>query len=311
MDQQSASMRTTVTYQLKPTPDQDRALEAVVWHCRVRSNVALDHRTTWWERSQDTRAPSSQQQAAVPARTAACPHYTALNAHVLQDVLLRLDRLDHTFHAVLRRVAAGEAPGDPRFHGQGRYDCCTSAQVGAQGGVRLENGSLVRSTIGRLGVRWSRPIQGTSTTVTRSNAAAGWDAGRSCRSCAAVPAEPVARTGQEPGIDVGLQVGLVRADGERVEQPRHSRHSRHDRRAERALSRAQRRVSRRTQGSHRRRTAVALLRRTQQHVQRQRRDVHHTTARALVRAYDVRSREDLPVRTLVRRPQALPDGSGG
>jgi putative transposase len=104
---------------------------------------------------------------------------------------------------------------------------------------------------------------------------------------------------------VGLKVFLVRADGEPVENPRHYR------RAERQLAKAQRRVSRRKEGSKRRRKAVALLKRTQQHVQRQRCDVHHKTALALVCAYDVISLEDLQVRTMVRRPHALPDGNGG
>jgi putative transposase len=56
--------------------------------------------------------------------------------------------------------------------------------------------------------------------------------------------------------------------------------------AEMALRRAQRRVSRRTTGSHRRRKAVALLARAQQHVHRARADFHHKTALALVRQYD-------------------------
>jgi putative transposase len=115
-------------------------------------------------------------------------------------------------------------------------------------------------------------------------------------------------TGRETGIDVGLKVVLLTADGEEGANPRHYR------RAERQLARAQRRVSRRTKGSKRRRTAVALLTRTHQHVQRQRRDCHHTTALRLVRAYDVLAREDvqdLQVRTIVRRPHATPAGNGG
>ena len=112
-------------------------------------------------------------------------------------------------------------------------------------------------------------------------------------------------TGCETGIDVGLTVFLVRADGGPVPNPRHSRH------AERQLSRAQRRVSRWKQGSTRRRKAMQALANQHQHVQRQRGDVHHKTALTLVREYDTISLEDLQVRTLVRRPQALPDGNGG
>ena len=56
--------------------------------------------------------------------------------------------------------------------------------------------------------------------------------------------------------------------------------------AEMALKRAQRRVSRRVKGSHRRRKAVALLAKAHQHVRRARQDFHHKTALALVQHYD-------------------------
>jgi len=75
---------------------------------------------------------------------------------------------------------------------------------------------------------------------------------------------------------------------------------RHYHAAERQLAKAQRRVSRRTKGSARRRKAVQLLKRHHQTVQRQRRDFHHKTARALLQQYDVIYLEDLQVRTLVR-----------
>jgi IS605 OrfB family transposase len=105
---------------------------------------------------------------------------------------------------------------------------------------------------------------------------------------------PLPATGHETGIDVGLKVLRIAADGAPIDNPRHSR------RAERALRTAQRRVARRTKGSRRRRTAVALLTRTQQQVQRQRRDYHHTTALDLLQQYDVIYLEDLQVRNMVR-----------
>ena len=66
------------------------------------------------------------------------------------------------------------------------------------------------------------------------------------------------------------------------------------------MAKAPRRVSRRQQGSHRRRKAVAWLARAHQTVQRRRADFHHTTALALLRAYDPIHLEDLRVATLLR-----------
>ena len=103
-------------------------------------------------------------------------------------------------------------------------------------------------------------------------------------------------TGRETGIDVGLQVFLITADGWAVANPRHYR------RGEKKLAKAQRRVSRRKKGSHRRRKAVGYLQRAHQTVQRLRADFHHKTALALLQDYDTIYLEDLQVRNMVRNP---------
>jgi putative transposase len=91
-----------------------------------------------------------------------------------------------------------------------------------------------------------------------------------------------------------LKVFLITADGHPTDNPRSYRT------AERALRTTQRRVARRTQGSRRRRKAIALLKRTHQKVQRQRSYFHHKTALDLLRAFDTIYLEDLQVRNLVR-----------
>ncbi|HEV2459304.1 MAG TPA: transposase, partial [Ktedonobacterales bacterium] len=228
------------------------------------------------------------QSAQLPTIKQVRPEYRDVHAQVLQDVLTRLDRAFQTF---FRRVKAGETPGYPRFHGANRYNSFTYKQFG--NGATLDKGFLALSKIGRIAVRWSRPLEGTPKTVTISREADGWYA---CFSCAEVPVQPLAPTGQETGIDVGLKVFLIAAAGETVENPRQYRT------AERRLATAQRRVSRRKQGSHRRRKAVALLKRKHQQVQRQRRAFPHKTALALLRRYDVIDLEDLRVRTMVKNP---------
>ena len=109
-----------------------------------------------------------------------------------------------------------------------------------------------------------------------------------------VPVQPLPPTGQNTGIDVGLKVFLITADGEVVENPRHYR------KAEKALQKAQRQVSRRKKGSKRRRKAVAWLAKKHQQVKRQRADFHHKTALLLLRQYDVIYLEDLRVANLLQ-----------
>jgi putative transposase len=207
---------------------------------------------------------------------------------VLQDVLLRVER---AYQAFYRRVQVGETPGYPRFQGSARYNSFTSPQVGEHGGARLDNGFLVLSKFGRIGVRWSRPREGTPKTVTLSQEADGWYV---CFSCAEVPTQPRPLMGRETGIDVGLKVFLVTAEGEAVDNPRHYR------RGEKKLKKAQRRVSRRQKGSNRRKKAVQLLAKAQQQVKRQRADHHHQTALTLLRDYDTLYLEDVRVANLLR-----------
>jgi putative transposase len=288
MEQQSGKVHKTYKYQLTPTPAQALALEQVLARCRMLYNVALEQRKTWWQRGQGVGATYFQQKAELPELKAACPEYAEVNAQVLQDVILRVER---TFLAFFQRVKEGEKPGYPRFKGWSRYNSFTYPQYG--GGAALDGGLLSLSKIGRIRIRLHRPLQGTPKTVTISREADGWYA---CISCAEVPIEPLPSTGHETGIDVGLKVFLITADGAAVENPRHYRE------AENQLAKAQRQVSRRKHGSNRRKKAVALLKRKHQQVKRQRRDFHHKTALALVRQYDTIYLEELQVHTLVRNP---------
>ncbi|HST86777.1 MAG TPA: transposase [Ktedonobacterales bacterium] len=279
-------MRTTYQYRLVPTPEQERALEVVLWRCRTLYNVALEQRKTWWAWGQGIGATYYQQKAELPDLKAAHPEYAEVHSQVVQDVLLRLDR---AFQAFFRRLKAGEQPGYPRFQGRDRYHSFTYPQYG--NGAVLDGGVLSLSKLGRIPIRLHRPLEGTPKTVTISREADGWYA---CISCDAVPVHQLPPTGQETGIDVGLVHFLTRADGAHVPNPRHLR------KAEKALKRAQRRVSRCKKGSNRRRKAVKLLQKHHLKVRRQRRHFHHTTALDLLRAYDTIYLEDVRVANMMR-----------
>ena len=268
--------RKAYKYQLAPTAEPSEKRDWTRWRCRERYNAALLERREAW-RMHRVSINSSQQKRDLPAIKELRPADKAIHAHVLQEVMTRLDK---AFPAFFRRVKAGEQPGYPRFQGRNRSHSRTYPAYG--NGVTLDGGILSLSKIGRVAIRLHRPIEGTPKTVTISRAADGWYA---CLSCADVPTHPLPLTGQETGIDVGLKSFLALADGTLVENPRRHRH------AEKVVKRAQRRVSRRKKGSNRRRKVVKLLARKQQKVARQRRDFHHKTALALVRQYDAISYE--------------------
>ena len=125
---------------------------------------------------------------------------------------------------------------------------------------------------------WSSPRSGASASIGLARSRARPRPSRSRKeadgwyvaiSCADVPVQPLPPTGQETGIDLGLESFATLADGQRISTPSYYR------KAEAYLRRCQRRVARRKKGSHRRRKAVALLAKAHQHIASQRRDFHH------------------------------------
>ncbi|HEV2460552.1 MAG TPA: transposase [Ktedonobacterales bacterium] len=279
------TVRKTFKEKLRPTLQQERQLELVLWRCRTLYNTALEQRISLY-RQRGASVSRYQQEAELKELRAAFPDYAAIHSHVLQDVLARLDR---TYQAFFRRLQRGEKAGFPRFKPATRYHSFTFKEYG--NGARLDNGFLVLAKIGRIGVHWSRPLEGTPKTVTISHEADGWYI---AISCADVPGDPLPPTGQETGIDLGLESFATLANGECIFTPAYYR------KAEAHVRRCQRRVARRVKGSHRRRRAVALLARAHQHIRRQRTDFHHKTALALVREYDTICHEELRVANLVQ-----------
>jgi len=280
------TLRKTYKYRLNPTPVQAQALELVLSRCRMLYNVALEQRKTWWQRGQRKSATYYQQKAELPDLKRECPEFAEVHAHVLQDVILRVER---AYQALHRRLRDGKAPGYPRFQGARRYHSFTFPEYG--NGAALDGGILSLSKIGRIPIRLHRPLQGAPKTVTISQEADGWYA---CISCAEVPMQPLEPTGQGTGIDLGLESFATLADGSMIHNPRCYRT------ADAYLRRCQRRAARRKMGGHRRRKAVKLLAKAHLKVKRQRRDFHHKEARTLIQQYDTIYFEDLQTANMVR-----------
>src|SRR5690242_6756023 len=282
---EQTTCRKTYKEKLRPTPAQERELERVLWRCRALYNTALEQRIAAWERGR-VSVTRYQQEAELKAIRAEMPEYAAIHSHVLQDVLARLDK---AYQAFFRRLQRGDEAGFPRFKGRNRFHSFTFKEFG--NGATLDNGFIVLSKIGRIAVRWSRPIEGTPKTVMIRREADGWYA---IICCADVPVEPLPLTGQETGVDVGLESFATLADGTMIHNPRCYR------KAERRLKTAQRKVTRRQKGSNRRKKAVTLLARAHQTVKRQRQDFQHKAALQLVREYDTIYHEDLQVANMLR-----------
>ncbi len=113
--------------------------------------------------------------------------------------------------------------------------------------------------------------------------------------CIAVErSEELTPTGRAIGIDVGLNYFYTDSTGATVENPRHLRKS------EKALKRAQKRVSRKKKGSANRKKAIKRLGRKHLKVSRQRKDFAIKTALCVIKSSDFVAYEELQVKNMVK-----------
>jgi putative transposase len=214
------------------------------------------------------------------------PDLAPIHSQVVQNAL---KRVACAFDNFFRRVKEGQQAGYPRFRSSSRYDSFTYPGSG----FSLKGDQLYLSKIGKVKISLSRPIEGQIKTCTIKREADGWYV------ILVVETEAKASTPAPQasvGIDVGIEYFATLSDDQAkpIENPKYLR------RGERALKKAQRRVSRRIKGSQRRKKAVRLLARQHLKVKRQRRDFHFKEAKKLVDRYQSLTVENLKVKNMVK-----------
>jgi putative transposase len=274
----------TFKYRLYPSPAQGFRLEETLETCRRWYNTCLAERKEAWEK--EHRGVGKYEQLRQVKEYRRQNEYAGrLHSHLLQVVVQDLDK---AFCAFFRRVQAGETPGYPRFKGRNRFDSFGLKEYG--NGFKVDGRRLKLSGIGRIRVRWHRPLEGKVKTVRICRQAGKWSA---CFACE-VEEKPLPSTGKAVGIDVGIQHLLATSEGEVIENPRWYSCE------QKQLRVLQRRVSRRKLGGSNRRKAVSVLQRQHEHIANQRKDFLNKIAHSLVVRYDRIVLEDLHIRGMVR-----------
>jgi len=224
----------------------------------------------------------------VKERKATNPYAKNVHSHILQTVVQDLDK---AFDAFFRRVKAGEKPGYPRFRGRNRWHSFGFKELG--NGFKVEGRRLKLSGIGRVAIRWHRPIEGAIKTLRISKKAGKWYA---AFSCVTQEQPPLDATGKDIGIDVCIASLLTRSDGEKVDNPRWYRTE------QRKLRVLQRRVARRKKGGSNRKKAVLALQRQHERIGNRRKDFLNKLVHGLITRYDKIALEDLRITNMVRNP---------
>jgi putative transposase len=202
----------------------------------------------------------------------------------LQNVAVRLDL---AFQAFFRRVRAGEALGYPRFCGRGRYDSIAFPQVPVGCRLDAEEKRIRVANVGQVKILLHRPFEGTPKTATISRSSTGkWYV---CFSCECAEPSPLPETGEQVGIDVGLKTFATLSVGQESANPRFVR------REERALAKAQRRLSKEEQGTPERARRRKVVARVHERIAWRHGDFAHQHSRRIVNQFDVIAVEDLSV----------------
>ena len=274
----------TFKYRLYPSKAQQRLLEQTLETCRRWYNACLEERKSAWD-GERRNVGKYEQLAKVKEYRKANPYAAQIHSHILQVVVQDLDK---AFQAFFRRVKAGETPGYPRFKGYNRFDSFGLKEYG--NGFKLDGRRLRLTGIGRVRVRWHRPIEGNVKTIRIRRQAGQWYA---CFACE-VDEQPLPPAGQDIGVDVGIHYLLATSDHEIVDNPRWYQEEQH------RLRILQRRVSRRKLGGTNRHKAVVALQRQHEHIANSRKDYLDKLANYLIVHYDRIAIEDLRIPGMVR-----------
>ncbi len=290
-------------YRLYASKKTISTLEWTLRRCCELYNAGLAERKEAWRMNGLSITYNDQQNDLPEIKESLRPDYQQIGAHVLQDVLRRLDK---AYQAFFRRIKNGEKPGHPRFKGQNWYDSFTFRDVAGwklfdENLDRPKNRKLKLSNIGTVRLVMHRPLGGKIKTCTIKREQNQWYVVFICE----VQHEPLSLSSEDVGIDLGITHFAALSNGECIDNPRHYR------KAEKKLKRLQQDLSRKKRGSHRRKKAVMKVAKAHRKIKNQRKDFQHKASRSLVNRYQVIGFEDLKASNMSHAPKPKQDETTG
>ena len=271
-------------YRLYPTKAQVSTLNRTFDLCRKVYNNTLALRRDAWDYDQKSLTYYDTVKELVLWKED-FPELKTVHSQVLQNCHMRVDL---AFKAFFQRAKKRCNPGYPRFKSFGRYDSITYPQAGYS--LDIANQTVVASKIGKMKAIIHRPCEGKIKTMTIRRTNTGkWYVSF------AVEQELIVREhiGDEvTGIDLGLTTFAMLSNGETIENPRFFKTD------ERALARAQRRMSKETKGSPERTSRRKVVSKIHERIANRRKNFVHQESRKLVDRYKVIAFENLNIKDM-------------
>ena len=275
---------------LYPTRTQTRELEETLETCRlVYNSLVLDRKYQYDVDGQSVGY--FQQKAYLPVWKKDHPELKEVYSQVLQDVA---HRVHLSFDAFFDRVKKGEGkiertPGFPRLKGAGQYDSLTYTQGK---NFKVGDSTIELPKFGKIKAKIHRRPWGVLKTCTLHRVNGKWFA---CI-CQEIEPELLPPSEEAIGIDVGLKTFAALSDGAFIENPRFFRKD------EKALAKAQRKLSKQKRGSRERRKARKVVSRIHERIRNRRHDFCHQNARRIVNRFGVIGVEKLSVKNMLGNP---------
>lgn len=275
-------MLKTYKYRLFTTGKQARTMNLWLEQCRWLYNHFLEQRKNSWEQEKKSINYHTQAVSIVKLKETK-PEMYDIYSQVLQNVAVRVDL---AFKAFFRRIKTGEKPGYPRFKGQGRYDSFTFPQTGFE----ITDNGLKLSKIGTVKIKLHRQPEGKIRTCCIKKSSTGkWYATFSCE----IENKPLPKSDKAIGLDVGLESFATFSDGNKIENPRFFR------REEKALAKAQRKLSKLEKGTPERKRNKKTVAHIHERIANKRSNFVHQQSRKIVNQYGIIAIEDLSINRMV------------
>lgn len=275
-------VRKSFQFRMYPTKKQAQLLQAMLDECRWLYNELLSQRKICFEELEMTLT-KYQQLMLLPLLKEERLSLGIVHSQVLQNVV---DRLDKSFQAFFRRCKAGEKPGFPRFQGIHRYNSICYPQSG----FILVGNQLTLSKLGQIRLKTHRPLEGEIKTCTlRRDASGNWDVSLSCE----VDVKPKSFRQEIVSIDLGLEKFATLSNGIEIENPKFFRNG------EKALAKAQRKLSKLKKGTKERKSQVKVVAKVHERIRNQRKDFCHKESKKIVDKYQTIYIEDLNINKMI------------
>lgn len=280
-------MEISYKFRVYPNTEQENLIKRTFGCCRFVYNYFLSERMEQYK--QFGKAPSRfQQEKSLTALKKELNWLNEIDSTALQS---SIKSLDFAYKNFFRRVKQGEKPGYPKFKSKRSLEKSYTSKCNGNK-IKISDGKIQLPKLGKVKCCISKEVKGRILNATVSQNPSGKYFVSVC--CTDVEIEPLPKTGAVVGVDMGLKHLAITSDG--VEYP----NNKYMRKAEKKLARLQRRISRKSKGSHNREKARIKVARLHEHIANQRNDTMQKLTTDLIRKYDVICIEDLAVSNMVK-----------